>query len=405
MFRIITRASERELDRSGAILPRKTDFERRWVEPAFRLIGVGVAKAMEMVPARWALAVHDRSYARLAAPRSYTFDDAAPVLRRGRALAARARESGGREPALLTLISHPPAMGDLAHLNFELVRHATRALAALRGRPCRPRLVVATDPFALDGTSTAGEGLYAGYMGTYHIGVDRLALGRGAAPGMTPRASWAAMPMRLFRVLREGGEVGLVLSGGVPETGRVLYGAREWVGEVRARSPRRGRSADVARALDGDAVFARFARSAPDLLPPPSRTWRRIEAWLMAAAAGLPPGQDVREVAQAVLSCLAVPPAERPLLLSALDRDLARETPRRARLFRALAGRVVGRRPLVMIPIMHRIDPLGIALGEARSWEAAGPGRVLARRADAPEAGVETTPEAFAERFVAENFR
>jgi len=40
----------------------------------------------------------------------------------------------------------------MAHLNFELVRHATLALRAARGRPCRPRLVVAIDPFALDTT-------------------------------------------------------------------------------------------------------------------------------------------------------------------------------------------------------------------------------------------------------------
>jgi hypothetical protein len=289
------------------------------------------------------------------------------------------------------------------------VRHATLALRAARGRPCRPRLVVAIDPFALDTTSIAEEGLYAGFMGTFHLGIDRLALGRGhPGPALTPLAAWAAMPMRLLRALSEGGEIGLVPAGGVPSTSRVLYGVRDWARAARARSPRRGDPLAVERALRADPSFARFERAAAaaaTAVPPAGRAWRLIDAWLMLAAAGLLPDENVEAAALAVLACLAVPPAERPDLLAELGRDLARETPRRLRLFRLLAGRVARRRPLLMIPIIHGTDPLGVSLGEAWSWEWTSPGRVTARRAGAPEAAVETTPEAFADRFVQENFK
>jgi hypothetical protein len=289
------------------------------------------------------------------------------------------------------------------------VRHAILALRAVRGRPCRPRLVVAIDPFSLDTTSIVEEGLYAGFMGTFHVGIDRLALGRGH-PGtaLTPLAAWAAMPMRLLRALSEGGEIGLVPAGGVPSTSRVLYGVRDWARAARGRSPLRGSPAEVERALRADPSFARFERAAAaaaPVAPAPGRTWRLIDAWLMMAAAGLLPDENADGAAVAVLACLAVPPAERPGLLAELARDLSRETPRRLRLFRLLAGRVARRRPLVMIPIIHGLDPLGVAVGEAWSWEWTGPGRVTARRAGDPLVSVETTPEAFAGRFIEENFK
>ena len=405
LLRVVTRAYELELERSGTVLPSKSDFARRWIEPLFRAVGVLVAKVMEVLPADWTVAIHDRLYAALAAPRSYPFDPKSPAVAHARALAERLRRSSGLEPALVALISHPPVMGDLAHLNFELVRHATLALREVRGRPCRPRLVAATDPFALDTTSIAEEGLYAGYMGTFHIGVDRLALGRGQlGPKMTPQASWAAMPQRLFSTLAGGGEVGLVLAGGVPTTGRVLYGAREWIRAARGHSPLRARPAEVEEALRADASFASFVRVVAEQIPVPSGTWRMIDAWLMAAAAGLLPGTTISAAAEAALACLAVPEERRPALRADLARNLERETPHRRRLFRLLAGRVARRRPLLIIPVIHSTSPLGVAVREAWSWEWTGPGRVDARRAAEPETARPTTPEAFADLFVEENF-
>jgi hypothetical protein len=406
LLRVVTRAYERELERKGVRLPEKSEASRRWVEPCFRALGIALAKVMEAVPADWTVAFHDRLFSMLSAPRSYPFDPKSPAMLRARALAEELEKRAGRAPALLALISHPPVLGDLAHLNFELVRHSTLALRAARGRPCRPRLVAAIDPFALDAVSIMEEGIYAGYMGTFHMGIDRLALGRGH-PGtaLTPLAAWAAMPMRFLRALSEGGEIGIVPAGGVPSTSRVLYGVREWARAARARSPRRGRPDEVARALRADPSYARFERAAAAASAPvPARAWRLIDAWLMLAASGLLPDENVEAAAVAALRGLAVPEAEWPGLLAELARDLSRETPRRRRLFRLLAGRVARRRPLLMFPVVHGADPLGVKTGEAWSWEWLGHGRVAARRADAPGAAVETTPEAFADRFIEENF-
>ncbi len=405
LLRTVTRAYELELEKSGALLPEKSEASRRWIEPWFRALGIVLAKVMEIAPADWVAAFHDRAARLLSAPRSYPFDPESPVIARARALAADLEKRTGRAPALIAMISHPPVMGDLAHLNLELVRHALLALRAVRGRPCRPRLVVAIDPFALDTASIAEEGLYAGFMGSFHLGIDRLALGR-RHPGtsMSPETAWSEMPRRFLSVLSRGGEVGLMLSGGVPATARVLYGVRDWARGVRERSPLRDRPAEVVSALRADPSFARFAKDSSILALPPAWAWRLVDAWLMTAAAGLLPGDGVESAAAAALACLAVPAGERPELLAELARDLSRETPRRRRLFRLLAGRVARRRPLLMIPIVHGTDPLGVAELEAWSWEWSGPGRVTARRAEAPGAAVETTPDAFADRFVEENF-
>ncbi|MDE2490584.1 MAG: hypothetical protein KGM24_07025 [Elusimicrobia bacterium] len=406
LLRVVTRAYELELEKSGApSFPVKTESQRRFVEPLFRLAGIAVGKLVEALPGDWIVGLHDRAFRRLAGGRTYPFDAARPEIVRARALAERLKAETGREPALLALVSHPPVLGALAHLNFELVRHATRALREVRGRPCRPRLVAATDPFALDATAIFEEGFYAGFMGTYHIGIDRLALGRGhLGPELTPQASWTRMPSRLFRVLAAGGEVGLVLAGGVPATSRVLYGAREWLRGARRRSPRRRDPRAVARALEGDESFRRFERLAEDLVRVPSGTWRVVDVWLMAAAAGLLPGETATAAGAAVLTALGIPDVERAALLADLESALTRETPHRRRLFRLLAGRVARARPLVLIPVVHRTEPLGVEIREAWSWERLGRGRVRARRADAADAPLELAPEAFADRFVEENF-
>lgn len=404
LMRVVTLSAEKELARTGRRMPVKGAAARSLLEPVARLAGVAASAIMEVLPADWSVAFHDRLFAGLSAPHRYPFNPEAPELRAARDLAAAAERRAGRAPALLALISHPPVDGELAHLNFALVGRATVALRAVRGRPCRPRLVTATDPFALDAISILSEGLYAGFMGTFHVGIDRLSLGTGfIGPTLTPWSSWTEMPRRLFRLLRRGGEAGLVLSGGVPQTGRVLYGAREWAAEIWARSPLRGRSAEAARALRAAPEFSRFESAAG--LPRPPGARRLVEMWLMCAAAGLVPEQDAVAAGRAALAALAVPETEHPALLAELAADMARETPRRRRLFRLLAGRVARRRPLVLVPIMHGVAPPSVTVGEAWSWEYVADGRLLARRAGAPDDARETAPDAFAVRFVEENFR
>lgn len=407
LIRVVTRAYELELEKSGlaADLPRKSEAQRRFADPVFRAVGVAFGGVAGSLPADWVAVIQDRIMTALAAPHTYPFQPDAPAMVRARALAARLKERTGREPALIALLSHPPVVGEFRQMNIEVVRHAALVLRSVRGRACRPRLVAGIDPFALDTFSLVRESMYAGYMGSYHLGIDRLALGRArSAAALTPHAAWTKMPQRMFRKLAEGGEAGIFLAGGVPATARVLYGVREWIRCARSLSPRRRDPALVARSLGAEPVFARFKAAAADALHLPSSTWRVVDMWLMASEAGLLPEEAPRAAARAALEALDVPEAARARLLAELSALSDRETPHRGRLFRVLAGRVARARPLVLIPIIHSTRPLGVAVREAWGWCAAARGRVAAFRGDAPDAAVETTAESFAGRFVTENF-
>ncbi|MDD5304413.1 MAG: hypothetical protein PHS14_15050 [Elusimicrobia bacterium] len=405
LMRVVTKAYENRLDADGTVLPAKTEFQRRFIEPFSRAAGIIMGAVMELVPADWTVAFHNKVFLFLSGGHSYPFDAASPAVVAARALAARLEKESGRAPALLAAISHPPVMGELAHLNIELVRRATLVLREVRGRPCRPRMVVAIDPFALDTISVLEEGLYAGYMGRFHLGLDRLALGRGhPGPLMSPQTRWDRMPLRLFRSLAEGHEVGMVLSGGVPSTGRVLYGVREWSRRSRAASPLHGDPARALARLRADASFARFETAAAEHIPLPRGPWRLLEAWLMTAAAGLLPGETADSAARAELACLSVPEASRASLLAELSSDMTRETPARRRLFRLLAGRVARRRPLILIPVVHTAEPLGVTEREAWGVTWIGTDRVRVVRAGAPDRSQDMTAEELAERFTQENF-
>lgn len=405
LMRVVTKAYENRLDADGTVLPEKTEFQRRFLEPLSRGLGLVLAALMNVLPADWSVAFHNKLFLSLAAGKTYPFDARSSAVVQARALAARLERESGLAPALLAAISHPPVMGDLAHLNFELVRHATLVLREVRGRSCRPRLVVAVDPFALDTISVLEEGLYAGYMGSFHLGLDRLALGRGhPGPWMSPQTRWDRMPLRLFRSLAEGGEIGMVLSGGIPATGRVLYGVREWSRRARSASPLHGDPAGALASLRAGAAFARFEKAAADHIPLPRGPWRLLEAWLMTVAAGLVPGESAQVAADAALDALQVPERERAALRAELQNDMTRETPSRRRLFRLLVGRVARRRPLILIPVVHRTDPLGVAELQAWGLTYLGRGRVRVVFAGRPEESVEMTAEELAARFTQENF-
>lgn len=120
----------------------------------------------------------------------------------------------------------------------------------------------------------------------------------------------------------------------------------------------------------------------------------------MGAAAGLAP-DDSAAVAGRVLEVLAVPQSQRAALRADLELDLRRETPRRLRLFRAL-NRAARARPLVIIPVVHGFEPLGVTVREPWSWQAAGRGR--AKAGPAGETPREDVVDALAWKLVEGNF-
>ena len=306
-------------------------------------------------------------------------------------------------------------MGDLSHLNFEFVRHAMLALRRLRGKPCRPRLVVAVDPFALDTLSVPVEGLYAGFMGSYHLGFDRMCLERGSVSArLLARSAWHRMPFRLFEALRAGEEVGMALSGGVTTTARVLYCLREWLGRRRAESPLLGRPQEVRKRLRSVPAFEAMERSSG----PVTSVWRAMEAWAMAgfscaAAPGALPAAETgflggadKTLAEDCLEALDIPGERRGPALAELAEEIRRETPYRERFFSAVARRIVeSGRPLVLIPIAHKEGGvLGVEEKNAWAWLRAGNGKLSASSSAAPETPWEGSVADFSRRFVVENF-
>ncbi len=416
LLSIVTGAAERSMAREGAVLPRKSEAQRWWLEAPFVALGAVVAGVVERMPAEWALRGLDRALSALAGPAPYPFDAASPVMGRARELARRVEKDAGRAPALLAVVSHPPVLGDLAHLNFQLVRHAVLAARAVRGRPCRPRLVVAIDPFALDTVPLYEEGLYAGVMGRYHLGFDRLAIGRNPISAwLLRRCAWSRMAHRLLALLAGGGEAGLVLAGGVPSTTRILYAVREWAGRQRRKGRCKARAGQSLARLRQSPAFSAFEASGLATAHEPERL---AEAYLMGAAAGLMSdgrmpaaaerGSLTEETARAARDCLEAfgfTPEAADSALKELAEEIARETPYRARLFQVLAGRVLARgRPLVFLPIVHHIDG-GLSIEEREAWAwMSGNGSRL-RAEDASGRSFRGAPDDFAVAFGKENFR
>lgn len=375
LMAIVARMTERRIARESIVLPEKSAAQRALLEAPFNALGLALRAVMRLLPADAVLSFHNRLFSALAKGRNYPFDPSAPAVEQARRLVA---ELG--DPAIVALISHPPVYGDMAHMNFELVRHAMLAMRRARGRPCRPRLVVAVDLFALDTISIPEEGVYAGYMGLYHLGLDRLALSRGWASSLlvSPTA-WHRMVHRLIGALDAGGEVGMVLAGGIPETSRVLYAAREWAQDRRRASPLRRDPAEVLRRLRSHAAYRRFEEEGPCGPGLRKSAWRMLEAWVMQAAAD----GDVRPAAELALDALRVSGG-----VEDLEAELRRETPYRRRFFRVLAGRVRPRRPVVFIPVAHGDG--GIVIKSPWHWTKGRGG---------------LDPDEFAKRFGEENFK
>lgn len=412
LMTVISRAAALRAEKTGLKLPDKNTRNRIWMEPSLNLAGLLLWRLVECLPARWVFKGHEVFFKVLASPLACPYDDG-PKLVAARELARRVHKESGVRPALVALISHGPMVGELANMNFELVRHAMWALSALRDGRGRPRLLVAVDAFALDTFSLPVEAVYAGFMGNYHLGFDRLTLGRSKmSRRLLRRTAWYHTPFRLGRFLRDGGEMGMALGGGVPTTSRVLYAVKEWIGDRIKASPMRSKPAEVIEKLEQYPGFRRVLEES-SLAGIPS-VWRRMEAWVIAAmawpgASGAIPAETgkLEERSLGILThCLEALGFSPPKIAQALDEfaeELSRETPWRARFFRLLAGRVLkAGRPLVFVPIVHRSSGAAIDVGTAWAWTGLEGGRVLARSAEG--ADWEGSVQGFAKQFVSRNY-
>ncbi|HAH08421.1 MAG TPA: hypothetical protein DCM05_18155 [Elusimicrobia bacterium] len=272
-------------------------------------------------------------------------------------------------PALLCLMSHPLVNEEETGLGVEMSRHALLALRRLRGPDSRPLLMVGVDLFALDTLGAAAEQFYAGFMGHYHLGLDRQAHLRGPlGRRLMAKTAWTSAAARIEKALREGGELAMALAGGVPVTSRILYAAREAVNRLCRERPGSRPLAQALSLLEREEPFRELLRSGTAAGGLRRSAWRLMELWLCEtltrprAYALAERGELCEPACRAFLACaraLGWPEEAARARLSVLQEEFVRETPWRARFFRFLAARVLSRgRPVFLLPLRHRTRPL-----------------------------------------------
>jgi hypothetical protein len=333
---------------------------RAW-EDAWVLAGMGVGACFRAAPPPLAGVLQDRLFLGMEGWRQLPFDGGSAALGQASALLERT----SRPPSLLCLLSHPPVREGEWDLNVELSRHAMKGL--LRLRPSgRPRVVNAVDGFALDMLRPYERGFYSGFMDFCHMGIDRLA-GLRAPLGrlLLGAASWTTASLRLSGALRSGRELVMVLGGGVPSTGRVMYCAREFLHRLREERPGpKARPGEVLGRLERlSEGFARFKASGETGKGLRRSAWRLLEAWVLSVLArreALPEAEQGARTPES-LSALALcaralgwPDDEAGLALAAFAEDFAFETSPRERFFRFIGRRVAAKgTPVLLLPLTH----------------------------------------------------
>jgi len=385
---IFARSEQRRYVRAGVSPPKKNAFVR-WVgEPFLNAVGIGITWYGEMVGASRMISLHDTIMGGLAGKSKGPFNPDLPEFTATRELMAHVEEIFGTAPAVLCLMSHPPVLPESLGLNVEMGRQALLALHSLRPKSGHAKLMIAVDSYALDMLAPMQEGAYAGFMGTYHLGLDRLIHHRRIpSRWLLGGAAWWRLPWRTSRFLSHGGRLAFVLSGGVPITARVVYTAREFLWRLR-RGRKQGLSPqEIARRLEREeSDFLRFCQSG--MIGPGLRGkyWRLMEAWIVARLTGIwPPNQTESandELSQGFLpekhvrcfqACaraMGYPDDTTQKLVQDFQKEYARETPYRERFFRFLLHRVLSRgRPIILLPLSHQLDPSGPAHAMKLAWE------------------------------------
>ena len=331
-------------------------WEHSWV-----LAGKGLGAGFRAAPPGLAGWLQDRLFLGMEGWREISFEEGSPALEQ----AARLLERAARPPGLLCLLSHPPVREGDWDLNVELTRHAMKGL--LRLRPAgRPRVVNAVDGFALDMLRPYERGFYSGFMDSCHMGIDRLAglrtpLGRV----LLGSASWKSASSRISGVLRSGQELVMVLGGGVPSTGRIMYCAREFLHRLREERP--GPKAAPGQVLERlerlSEGFARFKDAGEVGKTLQRSAWRLLEAWVLSILArrGAIPEAELGALSAEALTALALcaralgwSDEEAGRVLGTFAEEFASETSPRERFFRFLGRRAAARgAPVLLLPLTH----------------------------------------------------
>jgi hypothetical protein len=321
---------------------RHTRAKRIWLEPWFNLLGLGIGQLLLMLP--WALRwrADQKIVAALGARPAESCPSFTPAVLQLIALTERLYRETGQWPAAMVFTSHPPTIGSLEWLRFEVARQGLRVANAFveisqAGHLYRaaPECFVAIDPFALDTVATPIAALYAGFMRRVYLAWDRQSGMQSVFQrfGVLARTGYAQIAFRLIKRLKRGAPVVIVLPGGLPQNARMLYAAREFVSRLPVQTwpyPKR-----VAQKKWMDVV----AKPVDGVLP---------------IATGVLPDATRRDLGQ-LLNEWGISTVEHARWLDQFAKEFQQDVPYRTRLFRMLLERLVRRgKPLIWIAVAHR---------------------------------------------------
>ncbi|PCI40111.1 MAG: hypothetical protein COB53_01910 [Elusimicrobia bacterium] len=413
-------AREEYPSRAGEI-PVKSTLARFFIEPVFQVLGILLGVFFRVLPASVSYKLETLLYDSLVGENPvYPFKDSRGTLAQARALRDAVQRATGKTPAILSLLAHAPVKKDLLYLMIELFRHSYWGMREMRGADCRPKLINAMDAFALDMLPVHEEGFYSGMMSTYHLGFDRMPSLRSGIGGFLLRhARWPRMAGRISRALGDGGDVIMVLAGGIETTARLNYALRERVGEWCRQSPR---ASDPGYVIDnaGSALSKWISRLTADNVIGQKfvkNRWRTIEMSLLYSALAdggfkeakmgrLMPA--TRDAFNALGAALGYDSNAIASALRDLEAEFSRETSYRSRFFRFLANSVVrSGRPIILMPLtlgepgrveLRWGDPVAL---EAVSGSVVAPIVTVRRWDGVTECGIDE----FARGFVADGYR
>lgn len=342
LMETVVRAALWSAKSGNATTPRHSRFTRRWIEPWFNAAGwmLGQVLASMPWPLRWR---GDQAIARALGARPSATPASFEARKRDCvALAGRLHRETGQWPALMVFTSHPPTLGSLEWLRFELVREGLLlANAMVDASPARrylrsaPQCFLAIDPFALDTIPPAVAGLYSGFMHRIYLVWDR----QSGTQSWIQRhlllrgTGYDRIARRLLACLKRDAPIVMVLPGGLPPNARLLYTGREFILRLPvSRWPYPKRTAQkkwmeaLARPVEGE-------------LP--------IETGELPAA--------TRQELDALLAAWGISPAERSRWLEVFAQAFRPAVPARPRLFQFLLKRIAAKgKPFLWVGVMHR---------------------------------------------------
>jgi hypothetical protein len=352
LVEVLVQADFLQRKAAGVRLSHYPRWRRVWVEPFFNLLGLLFGQGMQLLPWRlrrpldlWFLR-HLSHHA--PAPNRELTDRTEQSL----ALAQRLKSQTDAWPAVLLFAAHPPTVGPLEWLRFEVLRQAMELADSLveAAKPSRayrqhPQCLLGIDPYALDTLSMPAAGFYQGWMHRIYLAWDRQSAGQSWLQShvLLRGTGYARIADRLLRRLKGGIPVLMALGGGLPQNARLLYASREFVKRLRVRRWPYPRTA-VAQKL----MYLLMER----------------EAGVWPCATGEIPEATLQRVG-ALLRELGLDAGQIEPALQGFREEFRQPVPYRERLWRFLLRRLVrAGQPLLWIAVAYREEAPFIRISE-----------------------------------------